>query len=262
MCADFAVVRLMIACLADFKFPIPYKMRLLTALLGTATTISFSGCNTWNAKNVSSPEVDFPVEFAASIAADFETTGKTGSWLEAFQSTELEGLVFEALEKNPSILGSAATLDVASYNARIAGVRLYPNIGLDGALRRNRSNTPNGTRVYSTSASVSAGVSWEIDLWGRVLDGKRAAEYDFIASEAFYNASRLSLAAEVARLWIRTVAERQQLDLSNRTLESFEDQVEIIEGRCERGISEALDLQLIRSRAASTRANVAQERIN
>ena len=228
------------------------NMRVFSVSSVIVILFTLTGCETWNAENAARPDVAPPSEWSAPFDASSDSKEPVNGWLDDFASAELEGLVDEALAGNPSLLSALASLDAAYYNAKIAGARLYPSIGLDGSLRRARSNTATGNRIYSNSGSVSAGVSWEVDLWGRVRDGKRAAEEDFAASEAAYAGARLSLVANVTRLWIRAIAAKQQLDLAERTLASYEDNVEIVQSRFEQGISTALDLQLIRSTAAST----------
>ena len=233
-------------------------MRPLLTISSAALALTLSGCKTWNSEEAPSPLVDAPIDWSGVSGSASVDDG----WLETFQSAELEGFVDEALQNSPSLFGSLSSLDAAYYTAQISGASLYPRITADGSLRRNQSNMPTGSNVYSNSANASLGVSWEIDLWGRVRDGKKAAEYDYLASEAAYEASRLSLAANVARVWIQIVAAKQQLDLAERTLESYEENVEIIQSRFEKGLSTALDLQLIRSAAATTRGSVAANKDN
>ena len=228
-------------------------MRPFLIISSASLLLTLSGCKTWDADNADTPTIDAPVNWSGVSGSASVDDG----WLETFQSAELEGLVDEALENSPSILGSLSSLDAAYYTAKISGASLYPRVTADASYRRAQSNTPTGSNVYSNSANASLGVSWEIDLWGRVRDGRDAAEADFLASEAAYEASRLSLAANVARVWIQTIAAKQQLDLAERTLASYEDNVEIIQSRFEKGLSTALDLQLIRSTAATTRGSVA-----
>ncbi|MEM9025746.1 MAG: TolC family protein, partial [Verrucomicrobiota bacterium] len=91
---------------------------------------------------------------------------------------------------------------------------------------------------------------------GRLRDSANAADSDFAASEAGYQFTRLSLAANVARTWIQAIAAKKQLDLAERTYALWEDNVEIINSRFERGISTALELQLIRSDAFSRLSSV------
>ncbi|MGB0370896.1 MAG: efflux transporter outer membrane subunit [Opitutales bacterium] len=234
-------------------------MRKTIGFITSSFILVFSGCETWNAKDAPTPEIETPEAWSSDAESGAEILD---AWLTDFESSELEQLVEEALEKNPSIQASMASLDAAFFNAKISGARLFPTITADGSLRRSLSNTQTGQNIYSTSANASLGVSWEIDIWGRVRDAKNAAKFDYLASEASFDAARLSLAANVARLWIQAIAAKQQLNLAESTLESYEENVEIINSRFERGISSALDLQLIRSTAASTRSSVAANKDN
>ena len=229
-------------------------VRSFGIVISTGVFAFFSGCQTWTASDLPEPELAPAVNFAAP--GEFNELEVADGWLVSLGAEGLDALVTEALENSPSLGATAASLDAALASAKIAGARLFPAISADFNGRRSLNNTSAGSNIYSTNTGLSAGVSWEIDLWGRVKNNRDASTYDYQASEADFIGARLSLVATVARLWVENVAAREQLALAERTLEAFEENEAVIEGRFERGLSNALDLQLIRTTTEGARGTV------
>ena len=75
-----------------------------------------------------------------------------------------------------------------------------------------------------------------------------AAQYD-------RQGARLSLAAQVAQAWFDVMEAQAQLELAQKTVESFERAVRIVEKRFARGLSTGLDLRLIVSNYEASRAS-------
>jgi len=153
-------------------------------------------------------------------------------------------------------------------SAAIAGAGSYPR--LDGQLDGNRSQRnfigfpfgSEGPGVISSTRSNSFGLSmniaWELDIWGRIRAGKRAALAELEASEAEFRATQLSLAGQTAKIWFGLVSAQEQVDLAGEALEIFTQTEEIIRGQFEEGIGEntAAQLQLSLADIENAKANL------
>ncbi len=73
--------------------------------------------------------------------------------------------------------------------------------------------------------------SWEIDLWGRVRYGRRAAEDQYASAEADAAAAAQSLAALVAKAWFVAIEARQQRDLAVEMVANSRETLRIAEDR-------------------------------
>jgi multidrug efflux system outer membrane protein len=175
------------------------------------------------------------------------------AWWTAFGDQNLDSLIVEALSNNQDLQMAAARVEAAAAQARIAGAPRYPwvNAGLTGArAKRNFIGFPipgSEERVLSTTSTnlgLSAEVSWEADLWGRIRAGKRATLWDYQATQADYAAAQLSLTALIARSWFGVIEARQQVALSRDTLESRRLTAERVRERYRRGLAVPLDLRL------------------
>ncbi len=181
------------------------------------------------------------------------------SWLRDFGDSRLNALVAEAISGNFDLQGAAARVETARARAKIAGAGRLPQLDLGLSAARAKRSTVNAVRLPnnpSSSYALDAELQWEIDVWGRLGHAARAAVADAEASEADYRAARLSLAANVARRWFDAAEAEQQVQLAERTAESFQDSLAIVEEQFRRGIGDALDVRLARANYASAVSNL------
>jgi NodT family efflux transporter outer membrane factor (OMF) lipoprotein len=84
--------------------------------------------------------------------------------------------------------------------------------------------------------------SWEIDLWGRVRYGRRAAEDQYASAEADAAAAAQSVAALVAKAWFVAIEARLQRDLAAEMVVSSRESLRIAEDRQRIGPGSALEV--------------------
>jgi len=177
-------------------------------------------------------------------------------WLVDFDDATLDKLVGEAVATNYDLRAAATRVQQARARARIVGAELYPQVDL--GVRASRAdlsgNNGNSGRIDQFDARVNA--SWEIDLWGRLANEKRAAARDADAAAADYQAARLSLAATVAQAWFDTVEAELQVKLAQDTVRNFRDNLEIVHEGFRAGLNSALDVRLERANLAGAEAEL------
>ena len=106
--------------------------------------------------------------------------------------------------------------------------------------------------------NLTLGAQWELDLWGRVRAGKRAARANALGQAADFAGARHSLAGQVAKGWVMAIEARQQVRLAKLTLATHEITAAQIHARFELGIVSSLDARLAKANFASTKAQVAE----
>lgn len=159
-------------------------------------------------------------------------------WLAAFADERLDALVAEALARNPDLRAVAAQVEQAAAYVRIAGGSIYPAVNLLG---KTSSSDGSGSEPLN-AAIVSA--SWELDVWGRVRYGARAAEDQFAAAEADYAYARQSLAALVVRGWVLAAEAALQRRLAGESLDSAGKLLALAQERQRVGIGSELEVRL------------------
>jgi len=182
----------------------------------------------------------------------------------------VSALVEEALTHNYDLQSAAARVTMAAAQARIAGAPARPQASVGGSGSRARRNfvgfpiPGSGGQVLSTTTTtygVSLNASWEVDLWGRLRDGERAALADAAAAQADLLGAQLSLTAQVLRTYYGAVEARRQLELARATTDNYRLSLKQVEQRYDRGLRPALDVHLARANLAAAEAVVAQRRL-
>jgi NodT family efflux transporter outer membrane factor (OMF) lipoprotein len=208
---------------------------------------------------------DTGIEVPSAWTAPTETNALMGAdWWRDFADPHLEALVAEALANNLDLQAASARLDFAAATARIAGADLKPSIGLGIDAGRQQFNPAalgftGGSRTFTTYG-ISLDTQWEVDLWGRIRAGTAAALADFQATEADLEAARLSIAGQAAKAWFGLTEARLQVELAERTVETFQSTVERVRSRFESGLRPSLDLRLALSDLSTGEALLEQRR--
>lgn len=209
-------------------------------------------------------------------------------WVRQLGGARLQALVAEALDRQPDLLAAAARVEQARAQARMSDSAERPKFGIGLDAQRQRQNFvglpfddfappgdagdagdaggagDGGESVLSTQVNtfaLHADFEWELDLWGRIRAGRRAALADFEAGSADWEAARASLAAEVARAWFAIGEAVAQRDLARESRTAFQRTEEVLTRRFaagdDRGTSSA-QIRLARSDAAAAEAELAR----
>jgi outer membrane protein, multidrug efflux system len=116
-------------------------------------------------------------------------------WLASFADPRLPPLAEEALRYNADLRVAAARVEIAAASLKAAGGPLYPEVGL--AARSSGKGT--GSSGELSGLVVSA--SWELDLWGRVRNLRRAADFQYASAQADQRAAQQAIVAALAKAW-------------------------------------------------------------
>jgi outer membrane protein, multidrug efflux system len=221
----------------------------------------------------SAPKVERPDLNLETPAAWSNSTVATDvdidHWWKQLGDARLDTLIAQALASNYDLSAAASRLAQAQAQARIAGAPLRPGLSASGSGSRRKQNSVgfpipgSDSQVLSTTSTnygVHLNLSWEIDLWGKLRAGARAALADAQAAEADFYGAQLSLAAQTSRAYFASVEARRQVELSRATVDNYRLSSEQINSRYQRGLSSSLELRLGRSNQAAAEATLAQRR--
>ncbi len=184
------------------------------------------------------------------------------AWWQDFSGPGLNQAVDEAIRQNRDLFAAAARIDAAAIEARLAGAALHPTLDASLDAQRQRQNfiglpIPGGGDVLSTTfTSFGAALSstWEVDLWGRIRAGKRAALASFEATRDDAFGTRLSLVGQVCKAWFAVTESQLQLELAERSVASFRNTVEVVRARFDSGQRSAVDLRFAENQVATAEA--------
>jgi NodT family efflux transporter outer membrane factor (OMF) lipoprotein len=184
-----------------------------------------------------------PGQWAAGATAGEVQDG----WVAFFGDDRLNALVAEAIAHNSDLRGAAAVVEQAAAYVRIAGGSIYPAINLLG-----KASSPDGSGSEPLNVAILS-ASWELDLWGRVRHGRRAAEDQYASTRADYASARQSLAALVVRGWLTACEAAMQRQLAADALAGSRQLLSLATDRQRVGVGSELEVALARGNVESFR---------
>lgn len=143
-------------------------------------------------------------------------------WENVFTDPMLADLINRALANNTNLRNAQLNVDIA--HAQLKGARLsyLPSLAL----------APNGAGASYAGSDITwtyqlpAQLSWEIDVFGKILNQKRGAQVAYYQSEAYAQATRSQIISAVAGTYYAIAAINSQLELSRSTAMSWGESVE------------------------------------
>ena len=201
--------------------------------------------------NYKRPVIDSPPEFRSeNKEANGPTTELT--WWDVYQDATLQALIREALTNNYDLRIAMARVEQSRALAMQARSQFVPSVDYNGTVGRGRNFIlgaafPNNGNTVSTAAAT-LNAFWEVDLWGRVRRLNESARAQLLASEEGRRGVRLTLLSDVATTYFQLLELDQELEIANRTTNSFAESLRIFSQRVEGGTASAL--QSARAEAA------------
>ena len=174
-------------------------------------------------------------------------------WWKRFSDAELNRLMDETFSQNLDLEQAYERLRQSMAFARITGSSGGINLDIKGSGGRARQPGRPGA-VEEDSFKLSAAASYEIDLWGELKSRTNASEFNALASEQDLAALYISISAQLADLYYLAIEQRAQMDLSERTIKTFQDTLERVESRYREGLVSAVDIYRSRQNLVSAKA--------
>jgi NodT family efflux transporter outer membrane factor (OMF) lipoprotein len=196
------------------------------AILSAALAVALSGCAlnpppTGEAlQKEALPHTPVPAAWKGSDIA----TPVADRWLATFDDPALSALVDEALVYNADLQVAAARVEQAAGYVKVASGSLLPSVGVV-AVGGGKSGGSGGLDGVWLNASL------ELDVWGRLRYGSRAAEAQSAAAAADYAYARQSIAAMVAKGWFVAIEAGLQRSIAQASLRSQQSLLGIAQDR-------------------------------
>lgn len=187
---------------------------------------------------------------ALGLPDSFRASGSGSAdvrWWRTFGDPQMDRLVQLALRDNPDLQATLWRLEQADAAARGARSGFWPRItgSLENSEQRRADSSGfdfSGSENEGNSWSGRLAASYEVDLWGRVRAGARAAEAGRLAREDALQTAALSLAAEVSTTWLQLREQWGQRELLQQQLEVNRKTLKVLELRFGGGVTTAADV--------------------
>ena len=184
---------------------------------------------------------------------------KDDQWWKTFGDATLDSLIGVAMNQNPSVLMAINRIDQAKAQWRISQSDFYPSFSLESGWSRQQTSGNTGTGTPQSRNGyydASVNMSWQLDVFGTIRQRVKAQKENFAASKEEYNATMVSLCAEVASAYFNLREMQQELEVLRHNAVSQEAVVKITEARYNTGLVSKLDVAQAKSVYYSTLASI------
>ncbi len=204
------------------------------------------------------PVVNLPAQFVVEPgSADWQARSPQGFasseavWT-AFEDAQLTRLLTAAGQGSQTLKAAEARYRAARATLQISEAGRLPQ--LDSRLKASQNHDTGS----ASSASLSVGVSWEVDLWGRIARAVEGATATAEAGAHDLAAARLSLQALVAQTYLQWRAGMAEATLWQRILEADRRLLALTHERHGIGVVSGLDVAQAETQLANSEAQAAE----
>ncbi len=211
-------------------------------LLAIAVGLALGGCAV--GPTYERPEVPIPAQWEV----DLQTANSLANtaWWEQFRDPVLNNLIQTALQENKDVQIAAARVEEYIGRYGVTRSAQFPQVGANADAARTR-NTENGGVTLgenpTNSFQVDLGVSFELDLWGKLRSATAAARAQLLATEEAQRTVILGLVSRVANSYVQLLDYDKQLAITRETLQTRGESVRINGLRFKAGLISELDYQ-------------------
>ncbi|WP_395744562.1 efflux transporter outer membrane subunit [Prosthecobacter sp.] len=219
-------------------------------LLCLTTTLMCASCSV--GPNFKLPEVLMPSKWKNGGSASTADIPVPGEWWKLFGSAELNRLEERAMANNQELRGALARVETARALVGVQQADWFPQLDMRDAMQYERlsqsafgANLPAGVtlpKLQRRRYQNLLELGWEIDFWGRVRRNVEASKASQFATMETLSARRLTLAAEVARLYFLTHSLDRQMDVVMSTQTWREEALKLQESRFKGGLANEMDV--------------------
>ena len=160
------------------------------------------------------------------------------SWRELFSDPILQGHIETGLENNIDIRVALQQILAAEANFKQGKAGYFPTLDATAQMTHQElsSNSQFGGLFSSLDQyELSASLSWEADIWGKIRSNKRAFGAQYLQTVEAHKAVKTQLVAMIASSYYQLLALDEQLRVTEETIETRSSSLETTKALKEAG---------------------------
>ena len=170
-------------------------------------------------KHYERPDISFVDSLYNKIpmANSYESIARM-TWRELFADTLLQDCIELGLKNNTNLEIARLKVEQAEATLKTSRLAFFPSVSFS-------AQASNSSNANGLSYTLAPSVSWEIDAFGRMQNTKKGAQAALGATEAYEQAVQTQLIATIADSYYTLLMLDEQLDISKRTLKTWEENI-------------------------------------
>lgn len=230
------------------------NLRFGNLLVVSLALIASIGCAV--GPNYKRPAVDVPVTFrdaapdatpgAATQTDQKKTVASLGDekWWEIFQDSTLQGLIRTALKNNYDVRIAATRVLEARAQLGVTRANQFPTLSGGGNITSLQEPRLGPIPPYElTQGEIGPSAAWNLDFWGQYRRATEAARANLLANEWAQKEVIATLVANVASSYFQLRQLDLELEISQRTLGSRQQSLQLTQTLEQHGINSLLDVR-------------------
>ena len=169
-----------------------------------------------------------------TLAADTANFGNL-PWKEVFTDAQLQTLIEQALTNNADLRSAALTVKQAQAALMSARLAYAPMLALSPQGTVSSFDKGKATQTYSLPVTAS----WQIDLFGQLLNPKRKAQVSLKQTQFYEQAVQTQVIANVANMYYTLLMLDRQLQISESTCDILKRNLETVEAMKEAAMAKS-----------------------
>jgi len=153
------------------------------------------------------------------------------SWDKLFSDNLLQGYINEGLQNNLDLQIALQNIAAAEATMKQGKAGYFPTLtGNSTWTHQETSENSQFGRLFSSidQYELSAKLSWEADIWGKIRSNRRASLAQYLQTQAAKQAVQTQLVANIASLYYKLLATDAQINVVTKTIENRNKSVEVI----------------------------------
>ncbi|AWK07113.1 RND transporter [Flavobacterium crocinum] len=221
-----------------------YKIKTYQYSIALAVCLTVAGCKTPAPEAAVTTSAPVPESFGSTTQAqDANNNTAALNWKDYFKDQNLVDLIDVALKNNQELNITLQEIEIAKNDIRVKKGLLLPTAGLraGAGVEKVGRYTSQGAGDATTEIkpgvetpdplgdfTISAYANWEVDIWKKLRNSKKAALNRYLATVEGKNFVITNLIAEVADSYYELMALDNQLDIVKQTIKLQTNALEIV----------------------------------
>ena len=184
-----------------------------------------SSCGLYKKYEMPQDESALAAEYAKAQEAEIDTTTFGNlRWQEVFTDPVLVDLINQALANNVNMQNAKLNIDIAQAQLKGAKLSYLPSV----ALAPNGGFASFAGSDFIGTYQIPLAVSWEVDIFGKLLNNKRSAEASLEQTKAYNQAVRSQIIGGVANCYYAIATIERQIELNKETAKLWSESIEVM----------------------------------
>ncbi|KAF2509387.1 TolC family protein [Flavobacterium zhairuonense] len=217
------------------------KLKVYKYSAAVGLCLAVVGCKA-PAPDTATTSAPVPESFSAAATQDTTNTS-TVKWKEFFKDQNLVDLIDVALKNNQELNMTLQEIEIAKNDVRVRKGLLLPQVGVraGAGVEKVGRYTSQGAGDATTEIkpgvetpdplgdfTIAAYANWEVDIWKKLRNSKKAALNRYLATVEGKNFVVTNLIGEIADSYYELLALDNQLDIVKQTITLQSNALEIV----------------------------------